>query len=237
MPLQRPNAHRAVTLLVTAAITTGSIALTAPAIASAAPAGCPTTFNLFIPGTWETEEGADPSVSIGMLKPIADSLADKHGSAAQIYTLPYMARAFDNGKTYADSKSDGLSKAKAVLTEIAAKCSDTKFTITGYSQGADIAGRSRIRNRQRLRPHHGRASPRGRAPRGSRFRNERRSSCRSEAVRKGDRRPSATGHGEAFRARRVDLRSERPLLLDPEGLESTAWIAGFSALQSPEWWR
>ena len=48
-----------------------------------------------------------PSVSIGMLKPIADSLADKHGSAAQIYTLPYMARAFDNGKTYADSKSDG----------------------------------------------------------------------------------------------------------------------------------
>ena len=98
MPLQRPNAHRAVTLLVTAAITTGSIALTAPAIASAAPAGCPTTFNLFIPGTWETEEGADPSVSIGMLKPIADSLADKHGSAAQIYTLPYMARAFDNGK-------------------------------------------------------------------------------------------------------------------------------------------
>lgn len=140
MPLQRPNAHRAVTLLVTAAVTTGSIALTAPAIASAAPAGCPTTFNLFIPGTWETADDADPSVPVGMLKPIADSLADKHGSAAQIYTLPYMARAFDNGKTYADSKSDGLSKAKDVLTEIAAKCSDTKFTITGYSQGADIAG-------------------------------------------------------------------------------------------------
>ena len=140
MLLKRPNFHRATTLLVTAAIATGSIASTAPAIASAAPSGCPSTFNLFIPGTWETAEDADPSISTGMLKPIADSLTDKHGSAARIYTLPYMARAFDNGKTYADSKSDGLSKAKDVLTEIAAKCSETKFTITGYSQGADIAG-------------------------------------------------------------------------------------------------
>ena len=75
-----------------------------------------------------------------MLKPIADSIADKHGSAAQIYTLPYMARAFDNGKTYADSKSDGLKRAKDVISEIATKCSGIKFTITGYSQGADIAG-------------------------------------------------------------------------------------------------
>lgn len=140
MPLHRPNAHRIVAIVVTAAVATGLIALTTPAAGSAASAGCPSTFNLFIPGTWETAEGADPSVSIGMLKPIADSVEDKHGSAAQIYTLPYMARAFDNGKTYADSKSDGLTKAKEVLSGSAARCSDIKFTITGYSQGADIAG-------------------------------------------------------------------------------------------------
>ncbi len=83
---------------------------------------------------------ADPSIPVGMLKPIADSIADKHGNAAQNYILPYMARAFDNGKTYADSKSDGLTRAKDVLSKIAAKCSGIKFTITGYSQGADIAG-------------------------------------------------------------------------------------------------
>lgn len=75
-----------------------------------------------------------------MLKPIADSLADTNGSAAQVHTLPYMARVFDNEKTYADSKSDGLTRAKNAIGEIATKCSDTKFTITGYSQGADIAG-------------------------------------------------------------------------------------------------
>ncbi|MFB7860179.1 cutinase family protein [Rhodococcus qingshengii] len=127
-------------MLMTAPVVAASIALMSPGIASAQSSGCPKTFNLVIPGTWETAEDADPSIPVGMLKPIADSIADKHGNAAQIYTLPYMARAFDNGKTYADSKSDGSARAKDVISEIAAKCSGITFTITGYSQGADIAG-------------------------------------------------------------------------------------------------
>ncbi|PCK23188.1 cutinase family protein [Rhodococcus qingshengii] len=139
MPLPRPKARRAVTLMVTATIATGSVALTAPAIASAQ-SGCASTFNLFIPGTWETTADADPSVPVGMLKPIAERLKAEHGSGAEIYTLPYMASAFDNGKTYADSKADALAKAGAVLSEVADKCSGTKITITGYSQGADAAG-------------------------------------------------------------------------------------------------
>lgn len=84
MLLLRSNVHRAVRMAVAATVATCSIALTAPS-----PVGCPSTFNLFIQGTWETEEGADPSIPIGMLKLIADSLADKQGSAAQIHTLPY----------------------------------------------------------------------------------------------------------------------------------------------------
>ncbi|MBT2263537.1 cutinase family protein [Rhodococcus erythropolis] len=140
MPLSHSTIYRTVSLLATTSVAVSVFIATAPVIASAAPTGCPPTFALFIPGTWETGEGADPTVSVGMLKPIADSIADKHGSAVQVYTLPYMARAFDNGKTYADSKSDGLSKARHILSETAAKCSNTKFTITGYSQGADIAG-------------------------------------------------------------------------------------------------
>ena len=140
MPFLGSTIHRPVCMLMTAPVVAASIALMSPGIASAQSNGCSKTFNLFIPGTWETAEDADPSIPVGMLKPIADSIADKHGSAAQIYTLPYMARAFDNGKTYADSKSDGLTRAKDVISEIATKCSGTKFTITGYSQGADIAG-------------------------------------------------------------------------------------------------
>ncbi|MFE5790545.1 cutinase family protein [Rhodococcus erythropolis] len=140
MQLPHSTTYRAVSLMVGTSVAISVFVATPLAIASPATSGCPSTFNLFIPGTWETGEGSDPSISVGMLRPIADSLAGKHGSGAQIYTLPYMARAFDNGKTYADSKSDGLTRAQGVLSEIAAKCFATKFTITGYSQGADIAG-------------------------------------------------------------------------------------------------
>lgn len=139
MALPRPKARRAVTLLVTATVATCSVALTAPAIASAQ-SGCGATFNLFIPGTWETSESADPDVPVGMLKPIADALRSAHGSEAEVYTLPYMARAFDNGHTYADSKADALAKSKQILSKVENECPKTKFTIVGYSQGADAAG-------------------------------------------------------------------------------------------------
>ena len=140
MPFLGSTIHRPVCMLMTATVVAASIALMSPGIASAQSNGCSKTFNLFIPGTWETAEDADPSIPVGMLKPIAHSIANTNGSAAQVHTLPYMARAFDNGKTYADSKSDGLARARNILSEIAAKCSGIKFTITGYSQGADIAG-------------------------------------------------------------------------------------------------
>ena len=139
MALPRPKARRAVTLLVTATVAASSVALTAPAIASAQ-SGCGATFNLFIPGTWETNESADPDVPVGMLKPVADALKSAHGSDAEVYTLPYMARAFDNGHTYADSKADALAKSRQVLSEVEKSCPKTKFTIIGYSQGADAAG-------------------------------------------------------------------------------------------------
>jgi hypothetical protein len=140
MPVRYVRSHRAVALIAAATVAGAGVALTAPAIAHAAPTKCAATFNLFIPGTWETTEDADPSVPVGMLKPIADSLKAEHGSDAEIYTLPYMARAFDNGRTYADSKADALAKSKQVLSKIENECPKTKFTIIGYSQGADAAG-------------------------------------------------------------------------------------------------
>ncbi|ELB87868.1 hypothetical protein Rwratislav_37462, partial [Rhodococcus wratislaviensis IFP 2016] len=127
-------------LVVCATVAGGGVAVTAPAIAHADPTGCAATFNLLIPGTWETSENADPHQPVGILKPVADAITAVHGDRAEVYTLPYMARAFDNGHTYADSKVDALTNAEAVLTEVASRCKDTKFTITGYSQGADAAG-------------------------------------------------------------------------------------------------
>ncbi|ABG99789.1 conserved hypothetical protein (plasmid) [Rhodococcus jostii RHA1] len=140
MPPGRSRARNVVALVACATVAGGCVALTAPAIAHADPTSCAATFNLLIPGTWETSETADPHQPVGILKPVADAITTAHGDRAEVYTLPYMARAFDNGHTYADSKVDALTKSKAVLTEVASKCANTKFTITGYSQGADAAG-------------------------------------------------------------------------------------------------
>ncbi|WP_041813771.1 cutinase family protein [Rhodococcus jostii] len=140
MPARRSRTRRTVALIATATVAGGGVALTAPAIVNAAPMNCATAFNLFIPGTWETNEHADPNRPVGMLAPIAEAIKAKNGARAQVYTLPYMARAFDNGHTYADSKANAVSKATAVLKNYTDKCPDAKITITGYSQGSDAAG-------------------------------------------------------------------------------------------------
>ncbi|PQP16406.1 cutinase family protein [Rhodococcus opacus] len=140
MPARGSRARTVVALVACATVAGGCVALTAPAIAHADPTSCAATFNLLIPGTWETSENADPHQPVGILAPVAEAITAAHGNRAQVYTLPYMARAFDNGHTYSDSKVDALTKSKAVLTEVASRCANTKFTISGYSQGADAAG-------------------------------------------------------------------------------------------------
>ncbi|AII10504.1 cutinase family protein [Rhodococcus opacus] len=134
------SARRGLAAVTTTMMLCGTALLTGPVITHANPANCASTFNLFIPGTWETNENADPNQPVGMLAPVVEAIKAQNGARAQIYTLPYMARAFDNGHTYADSKTDAVSKATAVLTSYAGKCRGVKITITGYSQGADAAG-------------------------------------------------------------------------------------------------
>ena len=122
---------------------TASVAVTAfggagAGVAAAAPTV--STFNLFIPGTWETDAAADPTHATGALAEVARSIAREHGDSATVYFLPYMARAFDNGRTYADSKASAIANASQVLADRAKADPDLRFTISGYSQGADAAG-------------------------------------------------------------------------------------------------
>ncbi|WP_254072981.1 cutinase family protein [Rhodococcus rhodochrous] len=140
MPVRHSRSRRTAALIVTTVVGGSCTLLTVPAVAQAGTTDCASTFNLLIPGTWETDEHADPAVPVGMLAPVAHALNDAHGDAVEVYTLPYMARAFDNGHTYADSKADAVSRAARVLEDVAQACPRTKFTLTGYSQGADAAG-------------------------------------------------------------------------------------------------
>ncbi|MFC9435181.1 cutinase family protein [Nocardia sp. NPDC057030] len=134
----RSSKRCVVATMVTVGVAVGSTAVAAPVHAEQA--GCAATFNLFIPGTWETDEDADPTQPVGMLAPIAEAIRRQQGPRSEIYFTPYMARAFDNGYTYADSKSTALNNAAAVLRDYGSRCPTARFTINGYSQGADAAG-------------------------------------------------------------------------------------------------
>ena len=140
MPARQSRSRRTGALIaITVVIGCGAL-FAVPTVARAGSAECASTFNLLIPGTWETDENADPALSMGMLAPVAHALERAYGEAVEVYTLPYMARAFDNGHTYADSKADAVSRATRVLEDVARSCPRTGFTLTGYSQGADAAG-------------------------------------------------------------------------------------------------
>ncbi|MEE3853408.1 cutinase family protein [Gordonia sp. LSe1-13] len=127
-------------LLTVGAAAVSLIAAPGVALAEPSPSSSVTTFNLFIPGTWETDESADPHRATGALRPIADRIRRDHGDAAQIYFLPYIARAFDNGESYGASKASALDNAAQVLRDVIENHPAVKVTITGYSQGADAAG-------------------------------------------------------------------------------------------------
>ncbi|WP_280453927.1 cutinase family protein [Nocardia brasiliensis] len=137
-----PSSKRCVVVatMVAVGVTLGATGVASPASVHTRTSGCADTFNLFIPGTWETNEAADPAQPIGMLKPIAEAIQREHGATSTIYFTPYMARAFDNGHTYADSKHTALTNARKALRDYGTRCAGAKFTITGYSQGADAAG-------------------------------------------------------------------------------------------------
>lgn len=117
-----------------------------PTFLSAGPAaaspGCAANTLMVIPGTWETTSNANPDANPkGMLSGVTDPLKAKF-SAQQlnIKHVPYSASAFDQGLAYADSKATGVKQAAGMISQIAAECPSTKFHITGYSQGADVAG-------------------------------------------------------------------------------------------------
>ncbi|MGW5225134.1 cutinase family protein [Nocardia niigatensis] len=92
---------------------------------------------ILAPGTWETRFDADPTVPVGMLRPIGDGLQRQFGSDITVLYAPYAASAFDQGLSYAQS----LSTLEARLHQMASSlCGSTRVFLAGYSQGADGIG-------------------------------------------------------------------------------------------------
>ncbi|MGN2638733.1 cutinase family protein [Nocardia takedensis] len=110
-----------------------------PAGGGAGGAGCPSVAAIFVPGTWETDQNADPSRPRGLLAPVASSLQRQFGERVEVVFPAYAARAMD-GMLYGDSQAQGVAAARNAVAEMAARCRATKFVLSGYSQGADVAG-------------------------------------------------------------------------------------------------
>ena len=130
--------------LVASVATVAGVSLGASSL-SAGPAAaadsCPKTQLLVVPGTWETNSSANPSEAKGMLKAMTDVIKQKtSNSQIGILYVPYKAQAFTEGTSYTDSRQSGIDQAKGMIASIAARCPSTTFEISGYSQGADVAG-------------------------------------------------------------------------------------------------
>ncbi|NIL78416.1 cutinase family protein [Rhodococcus sp. B10] len=120
-----------------AAVILSSTTVAGAAPAKTATAGCAKYVAVMTPGTWETTAAANPAVPVGMLKTVGDALEAKYGNDIDVRYPAYSASAFDQGRTYADSKQTGIDSIINILTSA---CATAKFLLAGYSQGADAAG-------------------------------------------------------------------------------------------------
>ncbi len=135
------SSRRALTLgLAMSTLGAATLTLTVPSLASATPPDCIDVLAVMTPGTWETTSDADPSVPVGMLAPVGNALKSTYGDTVELFYTPYAASAFDQGKTYGDSKTTAIDAINVKVSTVAAKCPRTTFIFAGYSQGADATG-------------------------------------------------------------------------------------------------
>lgn len=114
----------------------------APTTKPGKPAGCPDVQFLYVPGTYETNAGADPSVPVPSFKAEGPALAQRfQGQSGRLseYFVPYLAQ-FNNPTPYFASEQDGVRATTAAIAATAQRCPGASFLVVGYSQGAAVAG-------------------------------------------------------------------------------------------------
>ncbi|MCJ0904363.1 cutinase family protein [Rhodococcus sp. ARC_M6] len=119
---------------------------------SSQPASCPDVQVVAIPGTWESSVADDPynptanpaSLMLNVTRPLQEQFDP---SRADVYTVPYVAQfsnpvAFppDGQQSYNNSRAAGTAATNEFLVKRHAECPLTSYLLTGFSQGAVIAG-------------------------------------------------------------------------------------------------
>lgn len=105
-------------------------------------ASCPAVEAIAVPGTTQTSTQADPNKPVGVLGTILEPLREHAPVRMTTYYTPYPATIVGgtDGGGYKASKDAGIDATNARLKTVSAACPRTVFLLTGYSQGADVAG-------------------------------------------------------------------------------------------------
>ncbi|MEW2484198.1 cutinase family protein [Mycobacterium sp. NPDC049093] len=103
---------------------------------------CPAIYSVAVPGTTQTNPEADPTKPVGVLGQILEPIRQHSKVTLATYYTPYPATIVGgtDGGGYMASKNAGIDSANARLKVVANRCSKTVFILSGYSQGADVAG-------------------------------------------------------------------------------------------------
>ncbi|OZC46686.1 cutinase [Rhodococcus sp. RS1C4] len=133
----RPLAQMGAALAAASLLVATAVVPAGAAPSQSAASSCAKYVAVMTPGTWETTAAANPTVPVGMLKTVGEALKAKYGNQIDVLYPAYSASAFDQGRTYADSKKTGKDSINNILTSA---CASAKFLLAGYSQGADAAG-------------------------------------------------------------------------------------------------
>lgn len=114
-------------------------------------ASCPDVQMVVVPGTWESSLTDDPfnptQFPIALLHNVTRPVAEQGYEAGrvEVYTVPYTAQfknpfVNDGQMDYDDSRKEGTDATLRVITDMNNRCPLTSYLLTGFSQGAVIAG-------------------------------------------------------------------------------------------------
>lgn len=118
----------------------------------AQPADCPDVQVISVPGTWESSAVDDPynptanpaSLMLNVTRPLQERFSPQR---ADVYTVPYVAQFSnpialppDGQESYNNSRAAGTAATVDLIERRHAECPLTTYLLTGFSQGAVIAG-------------------------------------------------------------------------------------------------
>ncbi|MBY4575983.1 hypothetical protein ACN94_20775 [Gordonia paraffinivorans] len=120
----------------------GLITAQAPAEAAGA---CPSLYVLGVQGTGQSTADASPTTDSGFLSSVMKPLMTMAGSLVQRAYVPYPAgfggAVGNSSMTFDQSVTAAINRTNSMIKQVADRCEDTQFALTGYSQGAFAAGR------------------------------------------------------------------------------------------------